>query len=473
MKCLSAGKTGAPVSRQPAVRALLAAALLLLSVGCTVGPNYRRPAVTAPPAYRNTPSDQSAATTSLGDEKWFAIFQDEELQKLIRTALERNYDVQIAASRIVQAQAQVGVARADQFPTIGAGPGFTSERIPGFGYNLIQLQGLVSWDIDFWGKYRRATEAARANELAAEWNRKEVLSTIVANVAMAYFQLRELDLELDLARQALASRQESLNLTNTLANGGATSLLDVRQAEQLVETAAETIPDAERQISQQEDLISTLIGDNPHDIPRGRPLTEQALPASIPAGLPSRLLERRPDIRRSEQQLIAANAEIGVARAAFFPALDLTGSGGLEGTSFSNLFSTGAGAWNLSAPLTQPIFTAGRLRSNLRLTEAEEQQAVLTYRQTIQQAFRQVSDALIAYRKYREFREHQEALTAAAQSASQLSQLRYKGGATSYLEVLTSETNYFSAELNLARARLNERLSLVQIYQALGGGWDL
>jgi multidrug efflux system outer membrane protein len=454
-------------------RTILFCALVVLA-GCTVGPNYHRPAVTAPPAYRNLPPDQTAATTSLGDEKWWTIFQDEELQKLIRTALEKNYDVQIAASRIVQAQARVGVTRADQFPTIGAGPGFTSENIAGFGYNLIQLQGLLSWDIDFWGKYRRATEAARANELASEWNRKEVLSTIVANVAMAYFQLRELDLELDLARQALASRQQSLQLTNTLANGGATSLLDVRQAEQLVETAAETIPDTQRQISQQEDLISTLIGDNPHDITRGRPLTEQPLPVSIPAGLPSRLLERRPDIRRSEQQLIAANAEIGVARAAFFPDLNLTGtSGGLDGTSFANLFSNGAAAWVVTAPLVQPIFNGGRLRSNLKLTEAQENEMVLTYRQTIQQAFRQVSDALIAYRRNRDFREHQEALTTAAHGADQLSQLRYKGGATSYLEVLTSETNYFAAELNLARARLSERLSLVQIYQALGGGWDI
>jgi multidrug efflux system outer membrane protein len=453
-------------------RALFAVAALLLA-GCTVGPNYSRPSVTPPPAYRNLPPDQTAAAASLGDEKWFAIFEDQELQKLIRSALEHNYDVQIAASRIVQAQAQVGVTRANEFPNIGAGPGFTSERLAGFSYSLIQLQGLLSWDIDFWGKYRRATEAARANELAAEWNKKEVLRTIVANVAMSYFQLRELDLELDIARRALASRQESLKLTNTLESGGATSLLDVRQAEQLVETAAETIPDTERQISQQEDLLSTLIGDNPHDIPRGLPLTEQPMPASIPAGLPSRLLERRPDIRRSEQQLIAANAEIGVARAQLFPDLDLTGQGGLAGTSFANLFTAGARAWTVNAPLTQPIFNAGGLRANVRLTEAEQQQAVLTYRQTIQQAFQQVSDALIGYQKYRDFRVHQEALTTAAQSASQLSQLRYKGGATSYLEVLTSETNSFAAELNLARARLSERLSLVQLYQALGGGWDL
>ncbi len=318
-----------------------------------------------------------------------------------------------------------------------------------------------------------ARHGGRASEqLASEWNRKLVLSTVVSNVAMGYFQLRELDLELEIAKQTLASRKQSLHLTETLANGGATSLLDVRQAEQLVETAAETIPDTERQIAQQEDLISTLIGDNPHEIPRGRALTEQAIPVSVPPGLPSRLLERRPDVRQSEQQLIAANAEIGVARAAFFPDLNLTAEGGLESGSLLTLLNASGRFWDIAAPFTQPIFTAGKLKANLNLTEAQKQEAVLSYQQTIQQAFRQVSDALIAFRKYREFREHQELLTQAAHSASDLSELRYKGGATSYLEVLTSDTNYFAAELNLARARLNERLSLVQLYTALGGGWE-
>ena len=219
-----------------------------------------------------------------------------------------------------------------------------------------------------------------------------------------------------------------------------------------------------------QDMLSTLLGENPHEIPRGGPLAEQAVPQAIPAGLPSELLERRPDIRQAEEQLIAANAQIGVARAQMFPSLPLTGGGGVESSSLASLF-TGS-AWNFSAPLTQPIFNAGRLRAGVKLAEAQQQQALLTYQQTIQQAFRQVSDALVSYTKYREFREHQQSLTAAAQGAANLSEIRYRGGAASYLEVLTNETNYFAAELNSARALLNERLSLVQIYNALGGGWE-
>ncbi len=453
-------------------RALATIAIVVLS-GCTVGPNYHRPAVNAPASYRNAgqPSVPPVGDEmSIGDEKWWTVFQDTELQKLIRTALDQNYDVRVAASRILQAQAQLGITRSDQFPQVSGTGGYTGQKITVFSFAAFELQGLFSWNIDFWGQYRRATEAARANLLASEWNRKMVLSTVVANVATAYFQLRELDLEMEIAKRTLASRQESLQLTDTLERGGATSLLDVRQAEQLVETAAETIPDTERQIAALEDLLSTLVGENPHDIPRGLPLTEQPVPLAIPAGLPSELIERRPDIRQAEQQLIAANAQIGVARAQFFPSLPLTGADGFESTSLASLF-TGT-AWNFSALVTQPIFTAGRLRSNLKLVEAQQQQALLSYQQIIQQAFRQVSDALISYTKYRQFREHQELLTTAAQGADNLSQTRYRGGAASYLEVLTSETNYFAAELSLARARLNERLALVQIYNALGGGWE-
>ncbi len=447
--------------------------LAILSTGCTVGPNYRRPVVDVPPTYRNqAASGQSADAASFGDEKWWQVFQDEELQKLIRTAIQQGFDVRLAANRILQAQAQVGLARSNQFPFINAEAGYTAQKIPSFGYQASLVQGALSWNVDFWGRYRRATEAARDSLLAAEWNRQFVISTLVADVASAYFQLREFDLELEIARQTLASRQESLQLTTTLANGGAAPLLDVRQAEQLVETAAETIPDVQREISQQEDLISTLLGSNPHDINRGRPLTEQPLPPTIPAGLPSRLLERRPDIRQAEQQLAAANAEIGVAKAAFFPSLPLTVSGGFLSSSITNLFSSDSTAYNGSAPLTQTIFAGGQLKANLLLAKAQTQGAVLSYQQTIQQAFRQVSDSLIAYQKYREFREHQERLTSAAEGASQLSEMRYKGGATSYLEVLTNNTNFFSARLNLARAQLSERLSLVQIYNTLGGGWE-
>jgi outer membrane protein, multidrug efflux system len=446
--------------------ALAASAVFLAS--CTVGPNYKRPSVDVPESFRNQVEAQPG--TSIGDEKWFEIYKDDELQKLIRSAVAQNYDVRVAASRIVQAQAQVGIARSQAFPQLNASLGYTGEKVGPFAFDVFQLFGGFSWDPDFWGKYRRATEAAKAQMLASEWSRRQVMLTVVANVAAAYFQLRELDLELEIAQRTLGSRRESLQLTETLSNGGAASLLDVRQAEQLVETAAETIPAAEQQIAIEQDLLSTLIGENPHAIPRGRALTEQPMPASVPAGLPSRLLERRPDIQQAEQQLVAANAQIGVARAMFFPDLPITVGAGGESVQFANLFTqTG---YDFTAPLTQPLFTGGRLKSNLKLSEAQKEQAVLTYQQTIQQAFRQVSDALISYTKYREFRERQEALTTAAQGAADLSEIRYKGGAASYLEVLTNDTNAFSAELNLARAQLNERLSLVQLYSALGGGWE-
>ncbi|HEY7339048.1 MAG TPA: efflux transporter outer membrane subunit [Bryobacteraceae bacterium] len=451
-------------------RTAVAALLLLIALlgACTVGPNYRRPAVDVPPNFRN--ADQPAQAASIADESWWTVFQDPELQKLITAALDKNYDVRIAASRILQAQAQLGIARSDQFPQVSGSASLLGQKIPAFGFAASEIEGIFSWNLDFWGQYRRATEAARANLLASEWNGKMAMNTLVANVASSYFELRELDLELQIAKNTLGSRQESLQLTQTLERGGATSLLDVRQAEQLVATAAETIPDTERQIAVMEDTLSTLLGENPHDIPRGKPLTEQAIPESIPAGLPSELIERRPDIRQAEEQLIAANAEIGVARAQMFPSLLLTGAAGVESASLTTLFS--GTAWNFSAPLTQPIFTAGRLRSNVKLAKAQQQQSLLVYQQTIQQAFRQVSDALISFAKYRQFREQQQSLTTAAQGAANLSEIRYRGGAASYLEVLTNETNYFAAELNLARAMLNERLALVQIYDALGGGWE-
>jgi outer membrane protein, multidrug efflux system len=290
-------------------------AVLLITSACTVGPNYKRPAVTTPDQFYNAAPTAAAGTNSLGDEKWFTVFGDPELQTLIRTALEKSFDVRIAASRILQAQEQVGITRAGEFPTVSAGPAFSSQKLPGIAISYFQLQALVSWTPDFWGRYRRATEAARATETAAEWNRREILSTVIESVAAAYFQMRELDAELDLSKQTLASRRESLTLTQTLLNGGATGLLDVRQAEQLVEEAAETIPDTERQIGVQEDLISTLIGENPHAIPRGQAFTDQQAPPEIPVGLPSRLLERRPDVRSVEERLAAATANIGVARA--------------------------------------------------------------------------------------------------------------------------------------------------------------
>jgi multidrug efflux system outer membrane protein len=458
--------------------ALLCAALAL--AGCTMGPNYRRPTVAVPPTYRGLAPDGTAQTetATLGDQKWWDIFQDERLRTLIHTALQQNYDLRIAASRILEAKAQLGITRADQFPMASAGAGIADVRtaqskfLPAFETSTGQATLAAAWELDFWGKFRRATEAARANLLASEWARQEVVSALVANIASAYFQLRALDLELEISRRTLDSRQESLQLTRVLSNGGATSLLDVRQAEQLVFTAGAEIPALEQQIEQQENFLSILLGQNPGEITRGQTLAEQRQPPKVPPGLPSSLLERRPDIRQAEEQLVAANAEIGVARAAYFPDISLNASGGFQSSALTNLFSGPAGAWSFGASLAQPIFTGGRLRSGVRLAEAQQQTAELSYQQSIQGAFRSVSDALVAYRKTREFRVQQELLFQSAQDAARLSHMRYQGGATGYLEVLTNETNAFSAELGLAQARLNELLALVQLYEALGGGWQ-
>ena len=463
------------------MRRLIALSLItLLLSGCAVGPNYKRPSVNVPGAYRGTMPQEAThpAAESLGGQKWWEVFQDQQLQDLIHTALQQNYDVRIAATRILQAQAQVGITRADQLPTISGGVEAVNQRsartkfFPAFETSSNQVDLSLAWELDFWGKYRRATESARANLLATQWARQAVISTLVSDVAAAYFQLRELDLELEISRRTLASRRDSLQLTQTLASGGATSMLDVRQAEQLVFTAAETIPDLERRIEQQENFISTLLGNNPGPIARGTKLTEQPHAPEIPAGLPSSLLERRPDIRQAEAQLIAANAQIGVAKAAYFPQINLTASGGYQSSALTSLFTGPAGLWSFGGSLVQPIFTGGRIRSNVKFTEARQQEAALIYQQTIQQAFRGVSDALVEYRKDREFREQQEQLTFSAQDAARLSETRYRGGATSYLEVLTNETNYFDAELGLAQAQLNELLGLVRIYRNLGGGWQ-
>jgi outer membrane protein, multidrug efflux system len=398
---------------------------------------------------------------------------------LIHTALQNIYDVRIAATRILEAQAQLGITRADQLPTIDAGAFAVNERVPKqkplnqeFETSANSVGASIAWELDFWGKYRRATESARANLLATEWARRAVINTLISNVAASYFQLRAYDLELQISRQTLASRQESLQLTRTLSDGGAGTMLDVRQAEQLVSIAAEEIPDLERRIQQQENFVSTLLGNNPGPIARGMKLTDQPHLPEVPAGVPSRLLERRPDIREAEEQLIAANAQIGVAKAAYFPQITLTGNSGFLSSALTSLFTGPSGLWNFGGSIAQPIFAGGRIKSGVRLSEARKQELVLTYQQTIQQAFRGVSDSLIGYQKNREYRERQEELVAAAQDAARLSELRYRGGATNYLEVLTNETNAFNAELGLAQAQLNELVSLVEIYRNLGGGWD-
>ncbi|MCL4783967.1 MAG: efflux transporter outer membrane subunit [Bryobacterales bacterium] len=453
---------------------LLLAGACAFSVGCTMGPKYQRPAIATPDQYRGSAAT-AASPESLGDTEWWKLFQDEALQKLIRAALDGSPSMEIAAARVAQAQAQAGITRADQFPSIGASATVARQKsaglsvFPGFESTSAGLTLSAVWQLDFWGRYRKATEAARAELTATQWGQKAVVATLVANVAAAYFSLRELDLELEISQRTLSARRESLALNRTLEKGGAISLMDVHQAEILVEQAATRIPDLEKRVAQQENLLSILLGRNPGEIERGFRLTEQLPPPAVPAGLPSSLLERRPDIQAAEWQLIAANARIGVAKAAWFPQISLTGSGGYQAYGIDNLFDSKV--YNAGVNLAQPVFEFGRIRSGVRLSEARKEELAATYRQSIQEAFREVSDALVATVKNREFRERQEALQQAASRAASLSEIRYKGGATTYLEVLQSQTNLFDAEIGLAQAELGERLAAVQLYNALGGGW--
>ena len=455
-------------------------AFVLLSAGCKVGPNYKKPAVPAPPEYRGASPEQIAKSqaASFGDQKWWDVFQDDVLRDLVRTALKQNYDVRIAATRILEARAQLGIIRADQFPSVSANASSVNERVaqsvrlPSFETTINQASVSASWELDFWGRYRRATESARASLLAQEWAQRQVISSLVSDVASAYFQLRELDLELEISRHTLASRQDSLRLTQILADHGATSMLDVRQAEQLVYGAAATIPDLERRIEQQENFISLLLGENPRSIARGRKLVDQPREVQVPPGLPSSLLERRPDIRQAEELLVAANAQIGVAKSAYFPQIALTTAGGYQSSALLGLFSSPAGFWAIGGSAIQPVFQGGRIKNGVRLAQARTEEATVFYERTVQGAFRDVSDALVGYHKSQEFRMQQEQLTHSAEEATKLSNMRYKGGAASYLEVLDSDTRYFLAQLTLAQAQLQELESLVQIYRSLGGGWQ-
>jgi multidrug efflux system outer membrane protein len=460
------------------------AAAGLLTIGCsrcTVGPDYQKPGSAVPPEYRGLSPEQvaQAEAASFGDQAWWDAFQDEALRDLIQTALEQNYDLRIAAARILEAGAQLGITRADQLPSVAAAASATKEQTadsalrPGFKANTLQVGLSFAWELDFWGKFRRATESARASLLAQEWARREVIRSLVSDVADAYFALRELDLELEISRETLASRTDSLKLTQLLEERGATSMLDVRQAEQLVFTAGVAIPDLEGRIEQQENFISILLGENPRAIARGRKLVDQPHSLEVPAGLPSSLLERRPDIREAEQELIAANAEIGVAKADYFPRIALTASGGYQSNALNSLFTGPAALWALGANLLQPVFKGGRIRSGVHLAEARADEALWTYQRTVLQAFREVADALIGYRKSQEVRIQQEQLANSAGEATKLSNMRYRGGSTSYLEVLDSDTRFFSAQLSLAQAHLRELQALVQIYRSLGGGWEL
>jgi multidrug efflux system outer membrane protein len=446
--------------------------------GCAVGPKYQRPAVTPPAAFRGAvPSPEPA---SLADAKWFEVFQDEQLQQLIRTALQENYDVREAAARVEAARAAVGIRRADQFPNVAASADLTTLRTSSTGtipfeqersFGSVALN-LLSFEVDLWGRLRRASEAARAELLASEENRRAVMTTLVSDVATGYFNLLDLDMELEIARRTLATREESLELIRKREQRGLATRLEVRQAEQLVLVAAQAIPRLEQQIEQTENQLSLLLGRNPGPITRGRALRDQEQPPAVPAGLPSALLERRPDIRAAEQNLVAANAIIGVARAAYFPRISLTGFLGFQSDDLSDLFTGPARTWQFTPQLAQPIFTAGRIRSNVKLAEAQRNVALIQYERTIQTAFREVSDSLVQYEKVREVHGKQEELVETLRDRSRLSYMRYRGGVDTLLNALDADRDLFDAELRLAQVRRDELLTVVQLYRALGGGWQ-
>jgi len=469
--------------RPSLITTIIAAGLL---TGCTVGPDYVRPTVKTPANFRAPAQLPPPQATSLADLKWFDVFKDEKLQELIRTALEQNYDLRDAVARVEQARANLGIVRSNQLPQVNAGASVELTRLSRDGQtplpsSFVREQNrnwgqaslnLLSFEVDLWGRLRRSTEGARASLLNAEENRKAVITTLVSDVATNYFNLLQLDYELEISQSTLGTRRDSLMLVRERQGGGVATLLDLRQAEQLVSSAAQTIPTLQQQIEQTENQISLLLGRNPDVVIRGRKFMEQEMPPEVPAGLPSSLLDRRPDIRAAEQALVAANANIGVAKAAYFPQLSLSGLLGGQSTQLASLFSGPHSTWSFVPQVTQPIFTAGRLKSNVRLAEAERQSALVQYEKTIQTAFTEVSNAFIAHQRTRESRVEQEKLVEALQDRKRLAYVRYRGGVDTQLNALDADRDLFQAELALAQIRLNELLSVVQLYKALGGGWQ-
>ena len=444
----------------------------------------QRPKVETPPVFRGDTS-QPPDPQSIANSRWFEVFSDSQLQELIRTALIHNYDVREAVARVDQARANYGITRADQFPTIGASADMSIvgrsrsdsfdipepvDRSRSFGSVLLNL---FNFELDIWGRVRKQTAAAKADWLATEEARKAVLTVVVSDVATAYFNLRELDFELEISKRTLASRQESLRIIRLRQQRGVSNMLEVRQAEELVYDATEVIPALERSIEQNENFLSFLLGKNPGTVGRGRSLTDHQMPPTIPPGLPSDLIERRPDIRSAEQNLVAANARIEVAKKAYFPRISLTGLLGFESTSLSSLFSASRSVWAFVPQVTQPIFTGGRLKNNVRFTQAQRDFFLTDYERTVQNAFREVSDSLISYRKFKEVRVQRELLVETLRDRTRLAYLRYNGGVSNLLEALDADRSLFDAELSLAQARRDELITVVQLYRALGGGWQI
>jgi multidrug efflux system outer membrane protein len=450
---------------------------------CAVGPNYRRPAVELPQNFRDQGENRSAqeGEKSFADLPWWEVFGDEVLQGLIKAALENNRDLKIAAARIEEARGLYRIKKGEQLPELNFGTGgtqtFTSQNNVGENTNagtvyrtFVAVGGSLSYEADLWGRYRRASEASRAELFAQEDFQQTVIITLVSDVARAYFELRSLDLEREISIQTAEARRKLLYLTQQRLKAGVISLLDVRQSEAELAVAETQIPRLEREIALKENELSLLMGQNPGPIPRGRTLTKQSLAPDYPIDLPSALLERRPDIRTAEQQLIAANARIGEAKALFFPQINLSSFAGA-------LFLTGVtGGWttaaSLGGSLFQFLFDGGKRKGNLQAVRARFDQAIQRYQQAIQQSLREVSDSLISIKKLAEEKKSQERLVAAARDGYRLANARYEGGVSSYLEVLESERLLFRSQLELVQVRRNQLIAVVQLYRSLGGGWQ-
>ena len=455
---------------------LISLSLLLLFAGCAVGPKYQRPEYPVPASHRSETAlpaaAPAAAAPTLGDMKWFDLFRDEKLQELIRTALKDNYDLRIAAQRILAAQAFITVEKSGLYPSLNAEFSADQQRGVNRGLSSVFGGGVAFWELDIWGKIRRQTEAARAQYLAQEAIQQAVIQSLVTGVASSYFQLLELDQELEVAKRSLTSRQGSLRLVQARMTGGISSQLEVDQAMSLVASAAATIADVERRREQAENFLSTLLGRNPGPVERTKTLDGQKLAPEVPAGLPSVLLERRPDIRQAEQLLVAANARVGVAKSLFFPSISLTGSGGYQDFDLRNLTTPEGLVYSYGGSITLPIFNAGKLWANYKASKAQREAAILSYQKSIQEAFRDVADSLVGYQKAREYRAQRELFVTTLRNQLRLANMRYRGGVSSYLEVLDIERQALDAELSYAQAYLSELNSVIYVYKALGGGWQ-
>jgi outer membrane protein, multidrug efflux system len=454
------------------IRAFIIPILLLALAGCKVGPNYKRPTLDVPGQYRGLAPGVGAAG-DFAEMKWQSVFTDQVLQGLIKEALTNNYDIRIAATNIMQAQASLGVTRSNQLPSLSGSFGVENEKSAGTrGSPTFDIAGLqLSYIVDFWGQYRRATEAARANLLASEYARHLVETTLISSVASDYFQLLQLDSQLQFSQETVASDQDSLRINTINYKGGEYAITDVYQAKLLVEQAEAEVITLKQSIEQTENALSILLGRNPGSIPRGLNLSDQPHLDEVPTGLPSAILERRPDVRQAEEALVAANANIGVAKAAFFPQIPLTATFGAQSTALTSFLQGPATFWTIGGQLAQPLYTGGRITSQYRLALAQRDQADLAYRQTVQQAFADVSNSLVGYRQSKLYRVKLQEQAATYKETSRLASVRFTGGATSFLEVLTTQQQYFTAELQTTQAWFAELQNYVQLYQALGGGW--